>query len=331
MDPQGAETLITALGFPPEVGRLYDRLYPLAGRPLDEVIDSLGLTREELDERAAALIAAEIVTLEPGSMGVLSPALAVSRMLEAAAARARVAHDELLNISRALPYVAGTAGVPASHLEDDAVQPLDGELYRGRYLPETLDVLIRRSTGDLAWLRPDQWTLPWEDDMSQLVADVVASGRRVRAIYPVRVLGEAPAVLQARADAGEEIRVLPQVVTRLLVIGGSHAVLPEPLGHITTPRILVRQRGIVQALGLLFDQLWEQSSPVAEYERGPGGDEVRRQLLRQLASGAQDDQIARRLGLSLRTVRRRVAALMVELGVDSRFQAGVEAARRGWL
>ena len=38
-----------------------------------------------------------------------------------------------------------------------------------------------------------------------------------------------------------------------------------------------------------------------------------------------------KLGLSLRTVRRRVADLMTELGADSRFQAGVEAARRGWL
>ena len=41
--------------------------------------------------------------------------------------------------------------------------------------------------------------------------------------------------------------------------------------------------------------------------------------------------VARNLGLSLRTVRRRIAALMNDLGVDTRFQAGVEAARRGWL
>jgi hypothetical protein len=30
-------------------------------------------------------------------------------------------------------------------------------------------------------------------------------------------------------------------------------------------------------------------------------------------------------------VRRRIADIMVELGADSRFQAGAEAARRGWL
>jgi DNA-binding NarL/FixJ family response regulator len=59
--------------------------------------------------------------------------------------------------------------------------------------------------------------------------------------------------------------------------------------------------------------------------------DIRGNLLRQLAAGAKDEQIARTLGLSLRTVRRRVAGLLIELGVDTRFQAGVEAVRRGWL
>jgi DNA-binding NarL/FixJ family response regulator len=58
---------------------------------------------------------------------------------------------------------------------------------------------------------------------------------------------------------------------------------------------------------------------------------TRRLLLGQLARGAKDEQIARALGLSLRTVRRRIAEIMADLGADSRFQAGVEAVRRGWL
>jgi DNA-binding NarL/FixJ family response regulator len=65
----------------------------------------------------------------------------------------------------------------------------------------------------------------------------------------------------------------------------------------------------------------------------PGEEELsdRALLVDQLASGAKDEQIARALGLSLRTVRRRVAQLLDELGAGSRFQAGVEAVRRGWI
>ena len=55
------------------------------------------------------------------------------------------------------------------------------------------------------------------------------------------------------------------------------------------------------------------------------------QLLALMAAGLKDEVVARRLGLSLRTVRRRIAQLMRELDADTRFQAGIEAARRGWL
>lgn len=331
MDPLGAEKLITALGFSTDVARLYERVLSLSGRPFDEVIVHLGLSRAEFEVLAAPLIEAEIVEVGPEAMDVLTPAVALSRMLEAAAERARRAHDQLLSISRAVPHVAArTAGLPDAQLEE-SLQPIDGEVFRARSRSETLSTIVQHTTGDLAWLMPDQWRLPSEGAMNQLLDEVVASGRRARGIYPVRALSEAPGVLQARAEVGEEIRVLPEVAARLLVIGTTHALLPEPLGEMTMPRILVRQRGIVEALGMLFEQMWQQASPLAAYERGVRGDELRRQLLQQLASGAQDEQVARRLGLSLRTVRRRVAEVMAELGAESRFQAGVEAARRGWL
>jgi DNA-binding NarL/FixJ family response regulator len=52
-------------------------------------------------------------------------------------------------------------------------------------------------------------------------------------------------------------------------------------------------------------------------------------ILQTLATGLTDEAAARRLGISLRTYRRRVAGLMNLLEADSRFQAGVHAAERG--
>jgi DNA-binding NarL/FixJ family response regulator len=117
----------------------------------------------------------------------------------------------------------------------------------------------------------------------------------------------------------------------MIVIGSTHAVLPEPLGFADEPRILVRQPAIVGALKLLFERYWEQATPLPDFDSRKPRVDIRGSLLRQLAAGAKDEQIARTLGLSLRTVRRRVADLMIELGADTRFQAGVEAVRRGWL
>jgi DNA-binding NarL/FixJ family response regulator len=107
--------------------------------------------------------------------------------------------------------------------------------------------------------------------------------------------------------------------------------LPEPLGVGNQRRILIRQQSIVQVLTAWFDQLWDSATAVAMLDRGEARPDLRRLLLAQLARGAKDEQIARTLNISLRTVRRRIAALMTELGVDTRFQAGVEAVRRGWL
>ncbi|GAA1685754.1 LuxR C-terminal-related transcriptional regulator [Kribbella sp. NPDC056951] len=49
---------------------------------------------------------------------------------------------------------------------------------------------------------------------------------------------------------------------------------------------------------------------------------------RMLSTGTKDAAIARELGLSLRTVRAEVSALVVGLGAKSRFQAGCLLVRR---
>ena len=56
-----------------------------------------------------------------------------------------------------------------------------------------------------------------------------------------------------------------------------------------------------------------------------------REMLEILQLGVTDDVAAKRLGVSVRTVRRRVAAVMELLGASSRFEAGVRAAQAGWL
>ncbi|WP_459800585.1 helix-turn-helix domain-containing protein [Herbidospora sp. RD11066] len=56
-----------------------------------------------------------------------------------------------------------------------------------------------------------------------------------------------------------------------------------------------------------------------------------RLVLVQLLSGATDQAASNRLGISARTYSRRVSELLDHMGVQSRFQAGAEANRRGWV
>jgi len=60
-------------------------------------------------------------------------------------------------------------------------------------------------------------------------------------------------------------------------------------------------------------------------------DEQDRRLLSMLAAGYKDRAIARALGVTERTVGRRIQEMMQSLQAGTRFQAGLQAARRGWL
>jgi DNA-binding CsgD family transcriptional regulator len=55
------------------------------------------------------------------------------------------------------------------------------------------------------------------------------------------------------------------------------------------------------------------------------------QLLDLLRQGLKDRAIARALGIGERTVQRRLSRLMSTLGAKTRFQAAINAVRRGWL
>lgn len=60
-------------------------------------------------------------------------------------------------------------------------------------------------------------------------------------------------------------------------------------------------------------------------------DDEQIELLRMLASGAYDREMARRLYVSQRTVKRRVAELLEELGLERRIQAAYLAGEVGLL
>ena len=322
--------MLSALGLTREQERLYQRVLPLSGTPETVVAEALGLPPESLAAELAELIERGIVTLHEDHIHVLPLSAVIGHSISREADAATRSHDRLLDLAAAVQFLTAATTRPGPGEVED-IQPLDGEISAGGNALQLLTSIIEDTSGDLLWLRPDAWRMPRESAMAKVVAEAVASGRRSRAIYPVRALTEAPDTLRARAQAGEQLRVISDLPTRLFVIGTTHAVLPEPLGFADEPRILVRQPALVESLILLFELMWDRAAPVPDLDLGEARPDLRRFLLQQLAAGAKDEQIARALGISLRTVRRRVADMLIELGVDNRFQAGVEAVRRGWL
>jgi DNA-binding CsgD family transcriptional regulator len=328
--PGDPSSVLAALGLDRRTEQLYFRLAPVSGHTLVGVAQLVQARPEQLMRELAPLLERGLVVLAEDRIVVPSLAEAVSDLVLQEARSAAVSATKLAELSCGVPHRGAAATRPdPTHVTE--VHPLDGELSSGGNPLELLQLMIRTSRGDMLWLRPDAWAMPRESKVSEVLAEAMATGRRSRAIYPARALTEAPEALRVRAGLGEQVRIISELPTRMFILGDSHAVLPEPIGYADEPRVHVRQRSIVAALTMWFESLWDRAAPMPEIEAGRISADGRQFLLEQLMAGATDEVIARQLGIGLRTVRRRVAALMTELGVDTRFQAGVEAVRRGWL
>ncbi len=317
-----------ALGIPPAVDRLYRQVYASSGTPIDEVAQGLLRTREELLAELEPMIDSGVVRIENDTLQVATPAESLGLMLAEESRRAQDSATRLEGLARAVPFLGEGSSQGAA--SDDSMA-VDAEIFTGGNVPELLVRWIEESSGELLFLRPDQWRMPSESMMLQATIGALREGRVVRAIYPARALEEAPDALIARARSGEQIRVVPEVHTRLVVVGTARALMPDPPGMANERRLVVRQRGLVEMLVAYFDALWDSAAAVPHLDTGDARPDLRRLLLIALASGSNDEQIARTLGMSLRTVRRRIHTLMSDLGVDTRFAAGVEAVRRGWI
>ncbi|HSS67019.1 MAG TPA: helix-turn-helix transcriptional regulator [Nocardioidaceae bacterium] len=298
-------------------GLSIEQLSLTTGRSADDLRGDL----EPLIERDLVRVADNIVRPEPPSFALRKNVARESRRIAEAARGLEQVEAELRR------YV-----LEHQVSRRAAWSPVPVDVIPGPQLVEVLETLVATTSGEMLFLRPDQWRQPDGLQVDRHVVAAVSAGRPSRSIYPVAVVGAPHDSVASRVRAGERIRMLSEVPSRLAVFGGDAVVLPEQWGGGPVgAALLLRDAAIVQASRVLFEELWRRGTPVPGHDDDQAPDAERRQLLDLLAGGVKDEQIARAAGLSLRTVRRRIAALMAELGVDSRFQAGVEAARRGWL
>ncbi len=166
----------------------------------------------------------------------------------------------------------------------------------------------------------------FDDATMRAVEERLRRGDQQRSIYPASALGtpHGQRWLSSWGDAGEDQRVLPATETEFAVFGESAVVALARWDDLASGYVVVRDPLVVRLYGAYFDACWRHAAPVPT-----GRDRTAdTRLVELLELGMKDEAIARYLGVSLRTVRRRVASLMSVNGVDTRFQLGWVLARR---
>lgn len=168
----------------------------------------------------------------------------------------------------------------------------------------------------------------WETDL-----EVLRSGVHVLVIYQADAVREAGVLtyLTEFARAGARIRVARRVTQRMIVVDRRAGVLGMTEDSLRPPFLMIREAALVKQMCVQFGGLWRAAHSVGTGPEDALADETVREVVRALVAGQTDVAAARQLGISERTMRRRVAAVMDLLGASNRFEAGAKAAQHGWL
>jgi len=317
LEPAEEETYRAMLGEPDSSARqIADR----TGLPLARVRDDL--------TRLVALRLAQRDEGHPVRFRPVPPDIAITALVnerQAALDNARLAVPELL-----AEYHDGTAAAPPG----TSLEVVTGQRVGHRRFQQ---LLAATSEELLAFERISDGAVAGAAEVD-VEAPMLDRGVACRVIYEPAALelpGRLP-YLRRLADLGEQARVAPRLPLKMLISDRKRAMLPlAGDGDATESVVLVGRSALLGGLVEIFEAYWQRSTPLWSTGRrevgGTGLSEEEYEVLQLLATGLKDEAIARQLGISMRTARRRISSLVATLGVGSRFQAGVEAARRGLL
>ncbi|MGW1541455.1 helix-turn-helix domain-containing protein [Streptomyces sp. NPDC002309] len=179
--------------------------------------------------------------------------------------------------------------------------------------------------------------------------EAMADGVAYRVLYEQAFFDDAGAVdnVVKGVRAGEVARAVPALPLRMAIADRCLAICPlAPAGPASDPSevtaAVIRGSSLLGALVALFERYWEIGVPLhvtPEGRLGGSGTQTDptaltaddRHLLSLMVAGLTDQAIAGQLGISRRTVQRRIQGLMSLAGVATRMQLGWHAARRNWI
>lgn len=171
---------------------------------------------------------------------------------------------------------------------------------------------------------------------NSIESELLSAGIRYRCVYDRSGL-TMPGRLTAIGDlvkSGEQARVAVGVPVKMFLADDTLGLISLERPATSDSALVIHPSSLLDTLIALFEAVWSDSVPM-RFDAPVEPDAPRRAhtgtLLGLLAAGLTDEAIARHMGWHPRTAQRHVRDLMAELGAQTRFQAGLQAARRGWL
>lgn len=323
-DGEDLETgMLAGIGLSQLQERVYVLLLEYPSATIPEISRTLGLSRGSTEQTVAALASKGLVTEEAGptpNWRAVAPDVAIEALVaqqQEELARARLAASAFRERAR-------QAAAQRHDQVADGVESVAGSTAVAQRLWQ-LQVAAEQEVLAVGLPVIGWWAADEHDpvELSCLRREV-----SYRALYARDALAapNAAEAIRSRVEAGAEARVAEPSV-ELLLVDGRVAALPRFGDDEPASAVVVRSEPLVSAMAALAEAAWADATPLVFTVEGTvvpddGVQEDIVYLIALLAAGCKDETVARQLGVSTRTLDRRVRVLMDELSAVTRFQAG---------
>jgi DNA-binding CsgD family transcriptional regulator/predicted DNA-binding transcriptional regulator len=328
--------VLQELGLSPAAEAIYQAMLSEPRLGIAELCERLALTEHEvragLDELVRFTLLRESRD-DPGQLRAVPPEVGLQTLLKRQEDELTRRQQELLTTRREV----AEAVAEYARLRPDT--PVGGtrRVLGLDAIQAQLEILARDLTSECMSVMPGGAQSHASLVASQpLDRDAMARGISLLTLYQDSMRNDPETHAYARwlTNLGGQVRTAPVLPPRMLIFDRKAAVIPIDSTNTRLGALCTSEPGFVTWLTAVFDQAWSTAIPLGadvEADIETGLSPIDRELLKLLASGLTDEAAGRHLGLSARTVRRQMAALMERLGAASRFEAGLKAAQRGWL
>jgi DNA-binding CsgD family transcriptional regulator/sugar-specific transcriptional regulator TrmB len=324
--------MLEPLGLDAATEKVYRALLEQPAWGITEICAHLGLSESNVREALDRLTALSLVTVT-GPGGTVRP---VQPRLGLIALLART-EANLIDRQRQIEEARAAVTALASEYETDSAALSSVEVVEGLdAVRNRLRRLAQSANRECLSFVPGGAQKPDAMEASKPLDQLALErGVAVRSIYQTSFRND-PGTLQYvewLATLGGETRTVPNLPVPMIIVDREYALVPLDPSDGRRGALVLSGPGMIATLCALFDHFWREGVPWGEQPKRSqhGLSDVEHELLWLLSQGMTDEVAARKLGLSLRTVRRMASELMARLNAHSRFEAGVRAVHRGWL
>ncbi|WP_405775345.1 LuxR C-terminal-related transcriptional regulator [Streptomyces sp. NBC_00859] len=174
---------------------------------------------------------------------------------------------------------------------------------------------------------------PVLDDALEAVRRQIAGGVAMRTLYQhtTRFDEATKNYVRAVSDYGVQVRTLAEFYDRIIIIDSAVAFVAA--NESRTDAVAIREPAIVRFLNDIFERSWDRAKPFpfVSAHAAMAAEQVipslRQSISKLLIAGYPDKQIARRLGISERSLQGHISAMKQKLGAHTRIQFGYELGR----